>query len=115
VTWVCSAHHVLCVETLLGELRYGQSTLLLRSTGGQRGESDHEEVQSGERNQVHSHFAEISVELSRESDASGDTRDGSGDQVVQITIGWGGQLQGSEADVVKSLIVDYLHDVSVLD
>jgi len=72
-------------------------------------------VQPRERNEVHSHLTEISVELTREPDASGYARDSSGDQVVQITIGGGGQLEGSEADVVKSLVVDYLHDVSVLN
>jgi hypothetical protein len=115
VTRVSGAHHVLGIETLLGELRYGQGSLLLGSSGSERGESDHEEVQPGERDQVDGHLPEISVQLTRESDASGHTRDGGRDQVVQVTVGGGGELQGSEADVVKCLVVDYLYDISVLD
>jgi len=114
VPWVGSAHHVLGVEALLGQLRDRQSSLLLRSSGGQRGESDHEEVQSRERNEVDCHFPEISVQLTGEPDASSDARDGSGDQVVEITVGGGGQLEGSEADIVQCLVVDYLYDISVL-
>jgi hypothetical protein len=69
VAWVSSAHHVLGVEALLGQLRYGQSSLLLRSAGSQGGKSDHEEVQPGEGDQVDGHLPEISVELTREPDA----------------------------------------------
>jgi hypothetical protein len=72
-------------------------------------------VQPRERNQVDCHFPEISVQLTGEPDASSDARDGSGDQVVEITVGGGGQLEGSEADIVQCLVVDYLYDISVLD
>jgi len=115
VAWVSSAHHVLGVEALLGQLGDGQRSLLLRSAGSQRGESDHEEVQPGEGDQVDGHLPEISVELTREPDAGGHARDGSGYQVVEVTLGGGGQLEGAEANVVQCLVVDYLHDVCVLD
>jgi len=115
VTRVSGAHHVLGIESLLGELRHGEGSLLLGSSGGQRGESDHEEVQPGERDQVDGHLPEIGVQLTWEPDASGHTGDGGRDQVVEISVGGGGELQGPEADIVQCLVVDYLYDISVLD
>merc|ERR1712063_69295 len=44
MTGIGSAHHVLGVELLLGQLRDGQSTVLLRSTRSQRSETNHEEM-----------------------------------------------------------------------
>ena len=35
--------------------------------------------------------------------------------MVEITIGWSGQLEGSEADVVQGLVVDDLHLIGVLN
>jgi len=35
--------------------------------------------------------------------------------VVQVTVGWGGQLQGSEADVVQGLVVNAVGFVCVLN
>ena len=49
VPWVRSSHHVLCIEHLLRELRHGDCTVLLASTGGKRRETSHEEVQTRER------------------------------------------------------------------
>ena len=68
---VGGAHHVLGVEHLLGELRDGESSVLLGASGGERGEADHEEVKSGEWDQVDSELSEIGVELTRESEAAG--------------------------------------------
>jgi len=64
---------------LLGELGNGEGSVLLRSSGGQGGESSHEEMESGEGNQVDSEFSEIRVELTWESEAASDTGDGSRD------------------------------------
>ena len=44
--------------------------------------------------------------MAREPEASGDTRHGERYQMVQITIGGSRELQGAEADVIESLIVD---------
>ena len=35
--------------------------------------------------------------------------------MVKITIGWGGELEGSEADIVKSLVVNAHDLIGVLD
>ena len=35
--------------------------------------------------------------------------------MVKITIGWGGELEGSEADIVKSLVINAHNLIGVLD
>ena len=35
--------------------------------------------------------------------------------MVQVTVGWGGELQSSEADVVQSLVVNAVGLVGVLN
>jgi len=62
VSRVSSAHHVLSVEHLLGEFRHSECSVLLGSAGGERSESDHEEVQSWEWHQVDCHLPEVGVE-----------------------------------------------------
>jgi hypothetical protein len=49
VSGISSTHHVLGIEHLLSQFRNSQGSVLLASSAGQGGESDHEEVQSGER------------------------------------------------------------------
>ncbi len=115
MAWVASSHHVLGVEHLLSELRNSKGAVLLATTAGQWGKARHEEVQTWEWNHVHSQFAEISVKLTRETKASGDTRHGCTNEMVQIAISWVGQLEGTEADVVQSLVVDAVGFISILD
>merc|ERR1719421_2119309 len=114
VARVSSAHHVLGVEHLLGQLGHGQSTVLLRATRSQRSETAHEEVETRERDQVDTNLAQVSVELTRETQRAGDTAHDGAHQMVQVTEGWGGQLQGTEADVVQGLVVDAVHLIGVL-
>jgi len=78
----------------------------VRTTAGKRSKSNHEEMETRERNHVDGQLSEIRVELTRESKAGGDTRHDSGDQVVKISIGWVGELQGPDADIVESLVID---------
>ena len=74
VTWITGSHHVLGVEHLLGELGYCKSSVLLATAGGEGSEAGHEEVETWEGNHVDSQFAEIGVELTRESETGCDTR-----------------------------------------
>ena len=63
VSWVASGHHVLGVEHLLGEFGDGQGTVLLAASAGQRSETGHEEVETGEGDHVDGQFSQISVQL----------------------------------------------------
>merc|ERR1719313_1419688 len=93
----------------------GERAVLLRATAGERGETRHEEVETRERHHVDGELAEVSVELAREAKAGGDTRHGGRNEVVEVAVGRGGELEGAEADVVQGLVVDGVGLVRVLD
>ena len=115
MTRVAGGHHVLGVEDLLGQLGNGEGAVLLASSTGQRRESWDEEMQTWEWNHVDSELAEIRIQLTRKPEAGGDTAHGCGHQVVEVSISRGGQLQGSEADVVQGFVVDTECLVGILD
>ena len=115
MTGVGSAHHVLGIEHLLGELGDGEGTVLLGATGGEGREAHHEEMETGEGHEVDGELSEVGVELTGETEAAGDTREGGGDEMVKITVGGGGELEGAEADIVKSLVVNGHDIIGVLD
>ena len=112
---ITGSHHVLGIKHLLGELRDSQGPVLLAATGSKRSKARHEEVEAGEGNHVDSQLPQISIELTRETETGGDTRHGEGDQMVEITICGVGELEGTEADVVKSLIVNAVGLICVLN
>merc|ERR1712159_88759 len=114
VARIGSTHHVLGIEHLLGQLGHSQGTVLLRSTARQGDEAKHEEVQTRERNHVHSKFAQVRVQLTRETQAACGTGHGGRDKVVQVTVRRGGELKGAEADIVQSFVVQYHDFVGVL-
>ena len=72
-------------------------------------------METGEGDEVHRELAEVSVELTREAKAAGDTGHDGRDEVVEVTEGRGGELEGAEADVVQRLVVEDHALVSVLD
>jgi len=72
-------------------------------------------MESWERNQVDSELSEIGVELSWESEAASDSGKSSRDEMVKITVGWGGELEGSEADIVKGFVINDHNLIGVLD
>ena len=115
VSGIGSAHHVFGVEHLLGELGDGKSAILLGAAGGKGSETSHEEMETGERDQVDSELSQVRVELTWETETAGDTGEGGRDEMVKITISWGGELKGSEADIIKSFVINAHNLIGVFD
>jgi len=72
-------------------------------------------VKTREWNHVDGKLSKIGVELSGEAEASGDTRHGERDQVIEITICRSGQLERAEANIIKGLVVDAVCFIGILD
>ena len=72
-------------------------------------------MESGEGGQVDGELSEIGVELTGESEAASETRKSGGNEMVEITIGGGGELEGSEADVIKSFVINAHNLIGVFD
>ena len=77
VTGIGGTHHVLGIKLLLSKFWNSQGTVLLGSTAGQWGETNHEKVKTWEWDQVDCQLAQVSVELAREAEADGHARDDS--------------------------------------
>lgn len=115
VSEIGSSHHVLWIVHLLGQLVDGNGTERVGASGGERSESDHEEMETWEWNHVDSELAKIGVELTWETQAGGDTGHDSGNEMVQVAVRWGAELQGTHANIVQSLVIDTESLVGVLN
>jgi hypothetical protein len=115
VAEVRSSHHVLGVEHLLGQLRNADSAERVGTTAGQGSKANHEEVQTRERHHVDGELSEIRVQLTGETETGGDTGHDSRNEVVEVTVGGVGKLQGAHANIVEGLVIDTEGLVGVLD
>ena len=115
VAEVTGNHHVLGVEHLLGQLGHANGAERAGAAAGQGSKSNGEEMQTRERDHVDSELAQVRVQLARETETSSDTRHDGGDQMVHITEGDAGQLEGLLADFVESMVVNTESLVRVLD
>jgi hypothetical protein len=61
------------IRYLLGEFRDGKSAVLLRSTGSEGRKARHEEMETREGHHVHGQLTQISVQLTWETEAGGDS------------------------------------------
>ena len=110
---VTGSHHVLGIEDQLDELGPTERLILLASMTGQRGKSRHEEVETWEGHHVDCQVVEVGTELAKGAEAGSDITHGGWKEVVQVPVGWRGQLEGAEADIVKGLIVNAVDLISV--
>jgi hypothetical protein len=72
-------------------------------------------VETREGDKVDGELAKVGVELTGEAEAASDTGHSGRHEVVQVTIGRGGELEGTEANIVQGLVVDNHDFVGVLD
>jgi hypothetical protein len=63
-------------------------------------------VKTGEGNKVDSELTEIRVQLTGKAEACRDTGHGRGHEMVKVTICGGGELEGAEADIVESFVIN---------
>lgn len=89
VAEVGCSHHVLWVVHLLREFRNADGTEGVGAARSERRKSNHEEVETWERNHVDGQFAEVRVELSGESERGRNTRHDGRDQMVKVPVGRG--------------------------
>jgi len=100
---------------LLRKLRYGQSAVLLGSATCQWCISNHEEMETRKGDHVHGKLSQIAIELSREAKAACCTANGGGNEMIEISVSWRGELERPEANVVKSLIIQSKTLIGVLN
>ena len=96
-------------------MRFISDKFMVGTSRSEWGESWHEEVETRERDHVDGQLSQVSVQLTWESEASGNTRHGGRHQMVQVTIGWCGQLEGTEADIVQGFVINAVGLIGVLD
>ena len=82
--------------------------------GGEGNEISHEEMETGEGDEVESKLSQVRVELIWKTEAAGDTWEGGRDEMFKITK-TGGELKVSEADIIKSLVINTHNFIGVFD
>jgi len=87
----------------------------LGASGSEGCEAGHEEVQTWEGHQVDGELSQVRIKLTGEPQTAGDAGHGGRDEVVKVTVGGGGELEGSEADVVEGFVINDHTFVSVFD
>ena len=87
---------------------------MLGTASSQWSKAWHEKVEPGEGHHVHRQLPQVRVQLPREPQTGGHARHSEGDQVIEVSVGGVGQLQGPEADVIQRLIVNAESLISVL-
>lgn len=115
MTRITCCHHVLGIKHLLSQLWNGEGSVLLRATAGEWGKSRHEEMKTREGNHIYSQFAKISIQLTGESKASCHTTHGGGNKMVEVSVCWGSEFKGTEADIIESFVVNAVGFVCVFD
>jgi hypothetical protein len=100
------SHHVFGIKHLLSQLGDTQGTELMTSTRGQGSETDHEKVQTRKGDHVDGEFSQVRVELAGETETGGDAGHDGGDEVVEVAVGGGIEFEGTDADIIQSLIVN---------
>mmetsp|Transcript_28454 Transcript_28454/g.39601 ORF Transcript_28454/g.39601 Transcript_28454/m.39601 type:complete len:169 (+) Transcript_28454:679-1185(+) len=115
MTRIRSAHHVLSIEHLLSKFGNSKSTVLLGSTGSKWSKAGNEEMETRERNQVNSKLAKISIKLTRETKTAGNSRHSSRNKMIEVPVSRSSQLQSTEANIVKSLIIKSKALIGVLN
>ena len=70
-------------------------------------------METGEGDHVDGQFTQISVELTRESETSSNARHGGRDQMVQVTVGWGGEFEGTKYKLSNEIkLLSYRKQIS---
>jgi hypothetical protein len=106
VPWIDCSHHVLRIKHLLSQFRNIDMAELLRSLGNQGSESDHEEVQTGERDHINGKFSKIRVQLTGETKTGGNARHDQRNEMIEISVGRGLESESTKANIVQSLVVN---------
>mmetsp|Transcript_17609 Transcript_17609/g.36998 ORF Transcript_17609/g.36998 Transcript_17609/m.36998 type:complete len:225 (+) Transcript_17609:352-1026(+) len=106
MTGIRGAHHILGIKCLLCKLGNGEYAEVMRGCRCKGGESHEEEVETREWHHIDGELAQIAVQLTRESERTGRSGDGGGDKVVQISVARVRKLQGAEANIVESFIIE---------
>lgn len=86
-----------------------------RGKGTAKDKQSHLELSGDGLTHVDSQLPQIRVKLAREPQARCGTRHNDGNKVVEIAISGSGELEGPEADVIESFVINAESLVGVLD